>query len=100
MGSPHETGFVSYVIHSKEIIPTSYKTFKRFTSIHERLFEQLHKRLIETRIHKYVTNQSAALIEKDGRGKIEGNYKLITHLHLTWKILTGQFAGKFESLQS
>lgn len=57
MGSPHETGFVSYAIHSKEIIPTSYyKTFKRFTSIHERLFEQLHKRLIETRIPKYVTN--------------------------------------------
>ena len=65
--------------------------FKKITSIHERMAQQLNKCLQEANIPEWMTKGKSTLIQKDTRkGTIPSNYRPITCLPIMWKILTAQ----------
>ena len=65
--------------------------FRKFTSIHDRLALEMNKCLQTAHVPKWMT----ILIQKDSnKGTAPNNYRPITCLPMTWKILTAQIRKK------
>lgn len=63
---------------------------KKFTSLHDRLANQLNDCFRSGRVPAWMTKGKTVLIQKDkAKGTVVGNYRPITCLPLMWKVLTG-----------
>ena len=65
--------------------------FKKFTSIHDRLALEKNSCLQGAHIPEWMTKGKTTLIQKESlKGTPPKNYRPITCLPMTWKILTAQ----------
>ena len=72
--------------------------FKKFTSIHGRLAQEMNRCLQDVRVPEWMTKGKATLIQKDpSKGTAHNNYRPITCLPIMWKILTAQIREKIYS---
>ena len=73
--------------------------FKKFTSIHDRLVLETNKCLQTAHVPEWMTKRRTTLIQKDpNKGTAPNNYRPITCLPMTWKILTAQIGKRFTTL--
>ena len=69
--------------------------FKKFTSIHDRLALEMNRCLQDAHVPEWMTKGKTTLIQKDpSKGTAPNNYRPITCLPMTWKILTAQIREK------
>ena len=65
--------------------------FKKFTSIHSRLAQEMNRCLQGAQVPYWITKGKTTLIQKDpSKGTAPNNYRPITCLQMIWKILTAQ----------
>ena len=65
--------------------------FKKFASIHDRLALEMNRSLQGAQVPDWMTKGKTTLIQKDpSKGTTPNNYRPITCLLMTWKILTTQ----------
>ena len=70
--------------------------FKKFTSIHGRLAQEVNRCLLGAQVPDWITKGKTTLIQKDpSKGTAPNNYRRITCLPMMWKILTAQIRGKW-----
>ena len=68
---------------------------KNFSSFHERLGLQLKACLDKGFVPSWLTRARTSLLQKvKSRGNVASNYRPITCLRLTWKLLTGEIADQ------
>ena len=69
--------------------------FKKFTSIHSRLAQEMNRCLQGAQVPEWMTKGKTTLIQKDpSKGTAPNNYGPITCLPMIWKILTAQIREK------
>ena len=72
---------------------------KTFTSIHDRLVLEMHRHLQGAHVPECMTKGKIPLIQKDSsKGTVRDNYRPITGLPMTWKILIAQIREEIYSL--
>ena len=64
--------------------------FKKFTTLNDRQVFKMNKCLKEAYLPEWITKEKTTLIQKDPSKNTPNNYRPITCLRLTWKILRGQ----------
>ena len=65
--------------------------FKKFTTIHDRLAHEMNRCLPQAHVPEWISKGMTTLIQKDSRKvTTPNNYRPITCLTTTWKILTAQ----------
>ncbi|KAL3972560.1 male germ cell-associated kinase [Sarotherodon galilaeus] len=68
---------------------------KKLTALHERLAAQMNQLLVDERHPEWLTEGQTVLILKDPKkGPVPSNYRPITCLSTTWKLLSGIIAAK------
>uniref|UniRef100_A0A669EZW7 Reverse transcriptase domain-containing protein n=1 Tax=Oreochromis niloticus TaxID=8128 RepID=A0A669EZW7_ORENI len=68
---------------------------KKLTALHERLAAQMNQLLVNERHPEWLTEGRTVLIPKDPKkGPVPSNYRPITCLSTTWKLLSGIISAK------